>query len=531
MKSKEHEYHKRRLEKLKAENAVLRKKLAASQKGKKDLEKSLKSKEGLFNALHDGIVAVQQRKIVEVNKMALDLLGYTAEEVLGRDFLHFVHPSLKRYARELHEKRVAGKHAPEEYEIDLIKKDGEPIRCDISVKKTQMNGRMAFLARMTRLEVRKRKERALIHSRKTEALSTMASGLAKKLGASLSRIADCSADAQKVNDLKNQDLLDRLREIEPEADHLMSAMSELAKISGGKHAASEVALFDLKKAVQEAAEAAIQRLGIEAKKRSAEIHFKTYLRSGSTIEGDRKEIQDMIVHVIQNAVEAMPKGGNLYLSMEENAGFAVIYVQDSGVGIPEEIQDRMLDPFFTTKGKDGMGLGLSLCAAIVKRHRGSLEITSKENHGTIITIRLPLASKEKKVKGKRVRSKIKDAQILLIEEDDMVREILSQVLGSKGYRVLTAISGADGLSQMKRKTFDMVIIDGATSSINGHALARKIKTTQKGLSLALILEQEAIKNMDGAQKRVADLIIGKPLDVNQVVNQVSQVLADSAHML
>jgi CheY-like chemotaxis protein len=216
--------------------------------------------------------------------------------------------------------------------------------------------------------------------------------------------------------------------------------------------------------------------------------------------------------------------------MEESAGFAMIYIQDNGVGISDEIQDRMLDPFFTTKGKGGMGLGLSLCASIAKRHGGTLEIGSTEDHGTIVTIRLPLARKEKRGKGRKKRKKIKDAQILLIEDDDVAREILFRVLGSKGFKVVSSVSVAEGLSHLKRKAFDMVIVGGAVSSINGHVLARKIKSSTKGVPLALILEQKDIKSMGAAQRRIADLIIPKPLNMNHVVNQVSEVLASGTPM-
>jgi CheY-like chemotaxis protein len=232
----------------------------------------------------------------------------------------------------------------------------------------------------------------------------------------------------------------------------------------------------------------------------------------------------MVVYVIQNALEAMPEGGDLYLTMEESAGFAVIYIQDSGTGISDDILDRMLDPFFTTKAEGGVGLGLSLSKAISKRHRGTLDIASKKDHGTVVTIRLPLASKEKRPKGRRGRKKIKDAHILLIENDDVVRDLLFQILGNKGYRVVSALSVAEGLSHMKRKSFDMVIMGGALAGRNRHALAAKIKAFKEHLPLALILEQKALESMDASEKKVADLIIRKPLDMNRVVNQISELL-------
>ena len=525
MKSKEQEKrHKKRMERLKAEKSALRNKLALIQKQNKDLQRSLKNKTSLFDALPAGIVGVQQKRVVDVNRAALDLLGYTAEEVLGRDFIRFVHSRSKKYVQALHEKRISGKYAPDKYEVDLIKKNGESIRCDVCIEKTQMSGRIAFLARLTRLEDRKRKERELIYAKKAEALTTMASGLSVRVGPSIRRIADHVNQIQQVKDLTDPDIQNALLEIQDGAAHIMDTASKLGWLSEDMQNPSEVRLFDLQEVVQEAAEAIQPQLREAAEKHGVEINFKTYLRSGSVIEGDPGQIQDMIVYVIENALEAIPKGGDLYLSMEESAGFATIYIQDSGTGIADDIQDRMLDPFFTTKGKGGIGLGLSLCAAISKRHRGTLDIASKKDHGTVVTIRLPLASKEKRTKGRKGRKKIKDAHILLIENDDVVRGIMFQVLGSKGYRVVSALSMAEGIGHLKRKAFDMVIMGGAVVGTNTHALATKIKTSKEGLPIALILEQKAIESMDASEKKVADLIIGKPLDMNRVLSQISELL-------
>jgi PAS domain S-box-containing protein len=525
MKSKEEEYHKKRMEKLKAENASLQNKLASIKKQNKHLERSLRNKSSLFDAFPAAIVAVQQKRVVDVNRAALDLFGYTAEQMLGRDFIHFVHPGSKKYAKALHEKRMSGKYAPKKYEIDLIKKDGECLRCDICIEKTQMNGRIAFLARLGRLEDRKRKERELLYAKKAEALNTMASGLSLSVGPSIRRIADHATHLQKSKDLKNHDFQEKLLEIEGAAARIMDTTSKLVRLCGNRQNPPEMTRFDLQEVVREAAEAVKPGVQDAAEKQDVEINFKIYLRSGSAVEGDPREIQDMIVYVIQNALEAMPKGGDLYLSMEESAGFAIIYVQDSGVGMADDIQDRMLDPFFTTKSEGGIGLGLSLCAAIAKRHRGTLDIASKEDQGTVVTIRLPLASREKRSKGRRARKRIKDAHILLIEDDDMVREILFQVLGSKGYRVVSAVSVAEGLSHLKRKAFDMVILGGALSGLNGHALAKKIKAAKTDVPLALIVDEKTIKSVDADEKGVADLIIAKPLNMDQVVNRVCLVLA------
>ncbi|MGD2124884.1 MAG: response regulator [Desulfobacteraceae bacterium] len=524
MMSKEQEHREKRLEKLKAENADLRRRLASIKKENSELQKSRKSKNSLFDALPGGIVVVQQRKIIDVNKTTLDLFGYTVEEVLGRDFLDFFPRKLKPFMRSLYNKRVSGKYTPESYETHVIKKNGETLSCDLTIKKVRINGRIAFLLRLTQLEQRKKRENELTQSKKMEALNTMASGLTNKLSQPVRLITENTKRIREVKDPENDALMEGLNKIEDAANQIMETARNLGSLSRDKHDQSELALFDLKEIVKEAIALTSQRFKEEAEKQGVKVNLRTYLRSVSPVEGNPKEIQDVIIHVILNAVEAMPKGGDLYLSTEENAGFAHIYIQDSGVGISEQIEDRILDPFFSTKAADSMGLGLSLCSAIVKRHHGTVEIVSKEDQGTIITMRLPLASKEKRSKVRPVKRKIKHARILIIEDDDVIREILSQLLGSKGYKVATAVSALEGLNQLKRRTFDMVIVGSVTPEVNGQALARKIKKSNKALPLALIMEREGIEKIESAKKQVADLIISKPIDMNQVVNRISEAL-------
>ena len=88
------------------------------------------------------------------------------------------------------------------------------------------------------------------------------------------------------------------------------------------------------------------------------------------VKGDPEELKDVVKRLIRNGLEAMPHGGDLYISAEENAGFAHVYIQDSGASIPEPILHRIMDPFFTTKGKDADGLGLCIARAVLKRHQG-----------------------------------------------------------------------------------------------------------------------------------------------------------------
>jgi CheY-like chemotaxis protein len=244
----------------------------------------------------------------------------------------------------------------------------------------------------------------------------------------------------------------------------------------------------------------------------------------SPIEGNPEEICDLVIHLILNAVEAMPRGGDLYLTTEENAGYAHIYIQDSGVGIPAPIKDRIWDPFYSTKGKDGLGLGLSLSHAVVKRHNGEMEVSSQKDHGTTFTITLPIAQKSPRPKSRSVKRKIKNAQILMIRDEDIVSELLSKVLVSRGHKVVMASSGSEGLQKLKKKKFDLVLADSAAADMGRAGFIQKINKMNKDLSFVLMKGQTAGEKPGVTRKSAIDLIIRKPLDMDKVVGQVENLL-------
>ncbi|UCF57499.1 MAG: PAS domain S-box protein [Deltaproteobacteria bacterium] len=518
------DYWRKRFEKLKAENHSLREKLATLKSENNNLQKVLRNNTKLFHSIPTGILLVQQGIIIDINRGALDQLGYTPEEVIGRNFLDFVHPDLKKFMRDLHKKRLSGKTVPSQYETDLVAKNGERICFEARVKRIRFNGRRAFLVNLTLLEKRKKKEKELIESKKREALITMASGLSHKLTNDLKGITQNIQHIREIADFNNEAPMNALKNIASASSEVINTTRKLDYLSKTKRDPSDDILFDLKKIVKEAVSLTTPMLKELAERGKQKINLKTYLRSVSPVEGDPSEIQDLIVNLILNAVEAMPKGGDLYLTTEENAGYAHIYIQDSGVGIPDPIKDRILDPFFSTKGKDGVGLGLSLTYAIVKRHKGEMEVTSQKDQGTTFTIRLPIASKDRKSKGRAVKKRIKNAHILIIEDEDILSELLSQVFVSRGYRVLTASSGLEGLQKLKKKEFDMILADYAAPGTGGEALVQKIRKIERELPIALMTRPLAEEEFKPIKKSAVDLIITKPLDMDKVVGQVEDLL-------
>jgi PAS domain S-box-containing protein len=522
MKTGKQEFLEKKVQKLKAENQSLKEKIALLRRDLNNLQKSQKKIRKLFHSIPAGIVVAQQGKVIEINETALDQLGCSAEDVIGRDFLDFVHPDFKAFERDLYKKRISRKSVPDRYETNLIAKNGDTLCCEVRVNKIRFNGRTAFLSKLTRLEKRKKREKELIRSKKIESLMTMASGLNREFTGCLHTICKTTKHLKALAESGHNRLLEGLEKIESATYKPLWITQKLESLTRAENDPSEAVLLDLKKTVRKAVEQVIPEVKDRQERLGVKMNLKTYLRSTSSVEGSPTEIQEVISSMIINALEAMPRGGDVYLTTEENGGFAHIYIQDSGSGIHEQVKDRIFDPFFTTGDSDKTGLGLSIAYAIVKRHKGDIEITSQKDQGTTALIKLPLASKARRPKTGSNKSKIKNAQFLIIEDEDMVKELLSQILVSKGHRVEKALSGLEALGRLKRKKFDFVIAGFRTSDMNGGVLANKIKKLNRELPVALVAGHDEGESLEN--ESAVDLIIRKPVDLNRVVNQLLEAL-------
>jgi PAS domain S-box-containing protein len=524
MQKAKQEYWRNKYEKLKAENQILREKLAALKRETRDFQRVIKNNNKLFNSIPAGILLLQQGVIVHINKGALDHLGYAPEEVIGHSFLDFVHPEVKKPMKDLHNKRISGKRVPSQYETDLVTKDGEKVSCEVRVKRLRFDGRRAFLVNLTLLKRRQKRERDQIQLKKKEALMTMASGLHQKLKHDLKEISENLQLVKEIADSDNGTLREGLENIGAASKGINNTVKVLESLSDTKRDPSDHVPFDLRKVVKKAISQTNTVLKDLGEKGKQKINLKTYLRSVSPIEGDPEEIRDLVVHLILNAVEAMPRGGDLYLTTEENAGYAHIYIQDSGMGIPTPIKDRIWDPFYTTKEKDGLGLGLSLSHEVVKRHKGKMEVSSQKDHGTTFTVTLPIAKKDPRAKPRSAKRKIKNAQILMIRDEDIVSELLSKVLVSRGHKVVMASSGSEGLQKVKKKKFDLVLADSAAADTGRAAFIQKINKMKKEIAFVLMTGQRGGEKSGVSRKSPFDLVIRKPLDMDRVVGQVEDLL-------
>ena len=187
---------------------------------------------------------------------------------------------------------------------------------------------------------------------------------------------------------------------------------------------------------------------------NVQISLDLQIRSKARVMGDESELREVLVNMVFNAVDAMPEGGQLTLAAEDVDDSVVISVGDTGTGMAPEVKSRIFDPFFTTKGKAGMGLGLAVSFGIIRRHEGSVEVESEVGIGTKFKISLPKAKVgedsilpepeiEKRLPEKPNINAARtfdhnQPKILVVDDEEAVRELLRDLLESEGFRVYLA---------------------------------------------------------------------------------------------
>lgn len=246
------------------------------------------------------------------------------------------------------------------------------------------------------------------------------------------------------------------------------------------------------------------------------------------LTGIPNEIRQAIINLIVNAIDAMPEGGTLtirtYRKDKGGRAWAVVEVSDTGIGMDEETKRRAIEPFFTTKGERGSGLGLSAVYGIVQRHEGLLEIESAPGEGT--TVRLWFPSSICRV-SELPPGEVPSLKLLVIDDEPSVREVIALLLRRDGHLVTTASDGEEGLesfnlAQLQGDPFNAVITDLGMPRMDGLSVARKIKEVSPDVPV-ILLTGWGFRVKSEEVKGLIDFVLSKPVTYQQLRQALSQI--------
>lgn len=276
------------------------------------------------------------------------------------------------------------------------------------------------------------------------------------------------------------------------------------------------------------------------KAEAANVHYKVDLRirSNSKVMGDQSELREVLINMVFNALDAMPQGGQLVLSAEDLDDQVVISVADTGGGMSSEVRSRIFDPFFTTKGKAGLGLGLAVSFGILRRHEANIEVDSEVGKGTTFRISLPIARPSVGLRidepeQKPVQLKESDPddfksrdrpRILVVDDEEYVRDLLRDLLEDEGCAVTLASSGREAFSIFQIEELDAVFTDVGMPGMSGWELAHAIREQDADIPIAVITGWgEAVGSVEQKEAAV-DWVITKPFTADRIVQLSKEII-------
>jgi CheY-like chemotaxis protein len=224
----------------------------------------------------------------------------------------------------------------------------------------------------------------------------------------------------------------------------------------------------------------------------------------------------------------MPEGGNLKICCNPNGDRLRLRFADTGTGMNEEVRERVFEPFYTTKGVQGTGLGLAVSYGIIERHQGLISVESKLGKGTTFYIDLPLAtSDEVSPEASHSDPQVASLSVLVVDDEDFVRETLADMLIDLDHKVVMVNSGAAALEKVSAQNFDLVFTDLAMPEMDGWETARAIRKQRPDLPVVLITGYGATAQPPSGELDLVAAIIGKPFDFDQVIGAIAKVCGGS----
>ncbi len=269
----------------------------------------------------------------------------------------------------------------------------------------------------------------------------------------------------------------------------------------------------------------------EARSEFAQIRFTLHADCEAHVKGDPVELREVLVNMIYNASDAMPSGGEIHLSAQEERERVVICIGDTGTGMTPEVKQRLFDPFFTTKGKAGTGMGLAVSFGIIRRHEGSIEVDSEPGRGTTFKISLPKVLATATEAAGTVSQNTATApgddkiRVLVVDDETHVREVLIEALEAEGCEVISAESGEIALAvydQYEGK-FDAVFTDIGMPAMSGWELCTEIRERSKTMPLAIISGWADAISVQSRDAVKADWIVAKPFDINKICDIAQEI--------
>jgi two-component system cell cycle sensor histidine kinase/response regulator CckA len=515
---------------------------------RKEAELSLTRSEEKYRLLiehsNDGILVVQDGHLKFFNRRVIEVTGFSEQELGAKPFIEFVYPEDRQNVFERYQQRVRGESVPSVYSFRIMTKGGELKWVQISAVRVVWEENPATLSFLTDVTEMKKaeaelreKEEQVLQLQRIEAVGRLAGGVAHDFNNILTAIMGYT-DILLMKHQPDEKIRSYIERIKSSSQRASQLTQQLLAFSRKQILKEKIIKLDT---LIGDTEKMLRRLIGE------DITLLTcFGKDIGRIKADPAQIEQIIINCVINARDAMPDGGTIALRTENvwlddeffrhrfhgaPGMYVMIEISDTGHGMSDEVRDHIFEPFFTTKEKGrGTGLGLSTVYGIVKQSRGYILVESMPERGTSFRIYFPAVSEdpeELEKKEKVLKFRGGNETILLVEDEHVVRSMLSASLRTYGYHVLESENGGEAIrvrDQYGKNDIHLLITDVIMPGMSGKTLADMLLKTSPDMRVLYIsgYTDDAIVRHGVIEKGIS--FLQKPFAPDELAWKVREIL-------
>lgn len=466
-----------------------------------------------------------RRRFTWVNQRAEADSGLTRSVLLGQEFSMIVTAeSREETAAALNATLERGEE--QQFELRTICTDGR-VRCmDAHTSPLwddgNITGVMIFMSDITE---RKLAQARAARSDKLRALGELAAGVAHNLNNSLTVIQGRAQllSMRATADESQKKSLDVITQAVSDCSQTLRRLLDFSRRNSTRNSVP----VDLSELVTSSVEIARPKWQTESARRTGSVEVRVDAPRSVMALADSSELREVVLNLIFNAVDAMPAGGLIEIGTGSEGNTARFWVADNGSGMSHEVIARIFEPFYSTKGEHGTGLGLSASHGIIEKHGGDINVSSEPGKGTRFEVVLPLY--ERPAPAVTViaapETEAKPARVLVVEDEAGVRVLLNEAFRTEGHHVTEATTGAEALKRLDGEEFDIMVCDLGLPELSGLHVARWVKEYRPQLPVIIATGfSEMIAEEDYLKARIDD-VIHKPYAIDDVLKRANALLA------